>query len=111
MRAMSNFRTSGAGPRRPTALLWDNDGVLVDTEELYFQAGTRPAAPKEWNLKRGAVKAAVAEASAGDPTCASPPVGDDGKRRAAPDLTKLLAGLASRRFSIADEGHFSLQHP
>jgi beta-phosphoglucomutase-like phosphatase (HAD superfamily) len=23
---------------RPTALLWDNDGVLVDTEGLYFQA-------------------------------------------------------------------------
>ena len=21
------------------AILWDNDGVLVDTEELYFQAG------------------------------------------------------------------------
>ena len=25
-------------PTRPTALLWDNDGVLVDTEGLYFQA-------------------------------------------------------------------------
>lgn len=25
-------------PPRPTALLWDNDGVLVDTEGLYFQA-------------------------------------------------------------------------
>src|SRR5690349_14393675 len=25
-------------PDRPTALLWDNDGVLVDTEGLYFQA-------------------------------------------------------------------------
>jgi HAD superfamily hydrolase (TIGR01509 family) len=23
---------------RPTALLWDNDGILVDTEGLYFQA-------------------------------------------------------------------------
>jgi hypothetical protein len=34
MRAMSNLRTAGARPRRPAALLWDNDGVLVDTEEL-----------------------------------------------------------------------------
>jgi HAD superfamily hydrolase (TIGR01509 family) len=25
-------------PPRPTALLWDNDGVLVDTEGLYFRA-------------------------------------------------------------------------
>jgi HAD superfamily hydrolase (TIGR01509 family) len=25
-------------PPRPTALLWDNDGVLVDTEGLYFKA-------------------------------------------------------------------------
>lgn len=29
-------------PDRPSALLWDNDGVLVDTEGLYFQA-TREA--------------------------------------------------------------------
>lgn len=27
-----------AMPDRPVALLWDNDGVLVDTEGLYFQA-------------------------------------------------------------------------
>lgn len=27
-----------ARPRRIRALLWDNDGVLVDTEELYFAA-------------------------------------------------------------------------
>jgi phosphoglycolate phosphatase-like HAD superfamily hydrolase len=25
-------------PSRPIALLWDNDGVLVDTEGLYFRA-------------------------------------------------------------------------
>ena len=45
MRAMSNLRTTGARPRRPTALLWDNDGVLVDTEELYFQATREVLAP------------------------------------------------------------------
>jgi HAD superfamily hydrolase (TIGR01509 family) len=27
-----------AEPRRVSTLLWDNDGVLVDTEELYFEA-------------------------------------------------------------------------
>jgi len=31
--------------RRPIALLWDNDGVLVDTEELYFQATREVLAP------------------------------------------------------------------
>ena len=42
---MSNARTAGARSRRPTALLWDNDGVLVDTEELYFQATREVLAP------------------------------------------------------------------
>ena len=34
------------------AILWDNDGVLVDTEELYFQANQRVLASVDIELTR-----------------------------------------------------------
>lgn len=56
-------RTTANAAREPRAILWDNDGVLVDTEKVFFEANRRELAAlgvdatwadfEEFSLRRG----------------------------------------------------------